>query len=84
MDATLRKRLRNRKYGTAAHKRAVKAARAIVDAGFARCARCGEPIEPGSPVDVGHDDRYPWLYAGLEHPSCNRGAPHRNSVSREW
>jgi hypothetical protein len=84
MATTYRKRLRNRKYRTVAHKQAKKEARALVDAGLARCSRCGEMIEPGAAVDVGHDDRYPWLHAGPEHPGCNRGAPHRNSVSREW
>ena len=84
MATTFRKRLQNRKYGTRAHVRARHQARALVDAGLAKCARCGELIEPGEPVDVGHDDRYPWLYSGPEHVTCNRGAPHRNSVSREW
>ena len=26
----------------------------MVEAGMARCARCGELIEPGTPWDLGH------------------------------
>jgi hypothetical protein len=48
--------------------------RALVDAGLAICARCGEPINPGDPVDVGHGDRDPNVITGPEHPRCNRGA----------
>jgi hypothetical protein len=56
----------------------------LVAAGLAKCARCGELIEPGSLWDMGHDDRDPSIYSGPEHAGCNRGAPHRNSVSRDW
>ena len=52
-----RKRLQNRKYGTARHKRAREEARAFVASGFARCSRCGERPAPGEPFDAGHDDR---------------------------
>jgi len=84
MAITTNKRLRNRKYRHREHKNARRELAALVAAGGVRCVRCSEPIEPGAAFDVGHDDRYPWLIAGPEHPSCNRGAPHRNSVSREW
>ena len=80
----LRKRAQNRKYGSAEHKRARTEARALVASGYAECSRCGEPIKPGEPFDVGHDDAYPHLYSGVEHPGCNRGAPHRNVTSRVW
>jgi hypothetical protein len=56
----------------------------MVAAGVVNCARCGEPIEPGTLWDLGHDDHDPRVHTGPEHASCNRGAPHRNSVSREW
>ncbi len=56
MTPKQRKRIQNRTYGSARHKRAGLEARAFVMSGFARSARCGEPIKPGDPFDVGHDD----------------------------
>jgi hypothetical protein len=56
----------------------------FVLAGLSECARCGEPIKPGSPWDLGHDDRDPRLHVGPEHAVCNRGAPMRNKTSRQW
>lgn len=67
-----------------------------VDAGLVDCARCGDPIEPGRPWDLGHnDDRTDWT--GPEHLTCNRraggvnGAAVTNAMrspgvrqSREW
>jgi hypothetical protein len=49
----------------------------LVDAGQVACARCGQPIEPGAPWDLGHtDDRTAWT--GPEHATCNRAAGGRN------
>jgi hypothetical protein len=56
----------------------------LVAAGVARCARCGELIEPGSSWDLGHDDVDPSVWSGAEHAACNRGAPGRNKTSRLW
>lgn len=67
-----------------------------VDAGLVDCARCGDPLEPGRPWDLGHtDDRSAWT--GPEHRTCNRVAGARNGAlvthairgsgvrqSREW
>lgn len=84
-----------RGYGTA-HRR--ERARWVkrVDAGLVDCARCGQPIEPGRPWDLGHnDDRTGWT--GPEHRICNRRVGGRNGAtvtntarravvrqSREW
>jgi hypothetical protein len=44
-----------------------------VDAGLVDCWRCTQPIEPGRPWDLGHnDDRTAWN--GPEHRHCNRSA----------
>lgn len=44
-----------------------------VEAGWEACARCGLPIRPGEPWDLGHVDRgSPTEYAGPEHSACNR------------
>jgi hypothetical protein len=56
----------------------------FVRSGMAVCGRCGEAILPGDPWDLGHDDFDRSRYTGPEHASCNRGAPNRLHVSREW
>jgi hypothetical protein len=47
----------------------------VVAMGDAVCARCGLPIVPGTPWDLGHvDGSRKTLYQGPEHRTCNRGA----------
>ncbi len=43
-----------------------------VEAGGVCCARCGLPIIPGTPWDLGHDDNDRRFYNGPEHRACNR------------
>lgn len=77
----------------AKHKAERKRLAPAVARGDYSCARCGEPIEPGQPWDLGHtDDRTGWT--GPEHEHCNRsdGAQKRNQKrpasvyvpSRDW
>jgi hypothetical protein len=54
----------------------------IVEAGQARCSRCGELIAPGSAWDLGHDDDDRARYAGPEHQACNRGTAGRTHAPR--
>ena len=78
-----KRRAKNARYG-ARHHRTKDALRPVVAAGLAVCARCGRPIEPGTPWDLGHDDLDPSRYAGPEHRLCNQTAPHRTRTSRAW
>jgi hypothetical protein len=67
-----------RGYGTA-HQRERARWRPKVDAGLVDCARCGQPLEPGRPWDLGHtDDRTGW--SGPEHLTCNRRRGGRNGA----
>jgi hypothetical protein len=52
-----------------------------VAAGGARCVRCGLPIAPGAPFDLGHVDGDRSRYAGPEHPECNRHAGARRGAA---
>ena len=83
MTSKQRKRLRSLKYDRASHRLIRKALVPVVASGNATCARCVEPIEPGTPWDLGHADDG-LGYNGLEHAACNRGAWTRCVTSREW
>jgi hypothetical protein len=83
MNAKTRRRLRQRRYDTGPHRKLRKCLAPLVAAGLATCARCGEPIEPGSKWDLGHTDDG-LGYFGPEHAYCNQTAPHINNTSRQW
>lgn len=71
-----------RGYGWA-HQKAREAWRPVVDAGAANCVRCGRPIAPGSPWDLGHTvDRSG--YTGPEHMRCNRQDGGRRGNRVRW
>lgn len=74
----MRKRTAARGYG-AGHQAERERWRPKVDAGITDCASCGQPIEPGRPWDLGHnEDRTGWT--GPEHTHCNRRAGGRNGA----
>lgn len=60
---------------TAEHRAIRRAWEPKVAAGGVRCARCHQPIHPGTPWDLGHDDNDRTKYRGPEHAGqCNRSA----------
>lgn len=76
-----------RGYGSR-HQRLRKQWAPIVNRGEATCGRCHQPIQPGTPWDLGHDDHDRTKYTGPEHQRCNRGEPSRikasTNPSRIW
>jgi hypothetical protein len=68
------------------HKRLRAAWAPQVAAGGVRCSRCGEPIAPSEPWDLGHDDGDRSRYRGPEHRACNRATAGRRTTvySRKW
>jgi hypothetical protein len=60
----------------------------MVEAGIARCARCGELIARGEPWDLGHiDGTERMVYSGPEHRRCNRATEthkRQRGWSRQW
>ena len=54
--------------------------------GLVKCWRCGRPIAPGEPWDLGHDDYDRRRYRGPEHRGCNRATAGREVMifSRRW
>jgi hypothetical protein len=75
---------KERGYGSA-HKRLRARWVRVVEAGYAVCARCNRPIQPGTPWDLGHDDVNRNVYTGPEHRACNRAtASVTRRRSRIW
>lgn len=76
-----------RGYGSA-HRRLRARWAPSVARGEVACARCKQPILPGQPWDLGHDDNDRTKYSGPEHRDCNRGEPSRRKTaitpSRNW
>jgi hypothetical protein len=69
------------------HKALRKKLTPLVEAGGVNCARCGKPIIPGEPWDLGHVDGSRVAYQGPEHRKCNRATSGRNKPSgrsRDW
>ncbi|VAZ77477.1 hypothetical protein LAUMK4_05844 [Mycobacterium persicum] len=66
-----------RGYGRA-HKQRRQRLTALVKSGEAVCWRCGQPIHPQEPWDLGHDDHDRTQYRGPEHRRCNRATKGRN------
>lgn len=50
---------------------------AAVATGQAECWRCHDPLAPGQPFDVGHDDHDRTIYRGPECLPCNRSTSTR-------
>jgi hypothetical protein len=66
-----RTRTGQHRYGS--HHKKVRRRYALqVKAGKATCWRCGLPIAPDEPWDLGHDDDNPSSHRGPEHRACNR------------
>lgn len=55
----------------------------IVAAGGVICWRCGDPIGPGEPWDLGHRDGSRTEYEGPEHRACNRATAGRAAAQRQ-
>jgi hypothetical protein len=56
------------------HRKARKAMAELVNAGGAKCCRCGGPILPGSDWHLDHQDADRGRYKGVSHATCNTSA----------
>lgn len=50
--------------------------------GTVKCWRCHQPIPPGEPWHLGHDDNDRTLHRGPEHTHCNTSAGGRAAHNR--
>ena len=68
------------------HQQIRRQAARLVASGMAICGRCGQPINPGEPWDLGHADNDKSRYTGPEHRHENRATAGRRlrRVSRRW
>jgi hypothetical protein len=72
-----------RGYGTP-HQRRRRQVAQHVASGHAVCARCGQPIKPGEPWDLGHrDGSGKMVYSGPEHARCNRATATHKRQQRD-
>ena len=53
----------------------------VVDAGAGECWRCGQPVNPGDPWQLGHDDHDRTQYRGIECIPCNESTGGRNGAA---
>ena len=79
----------NRKASTArrgygrAHRNLRASLGLLVAAGRPTCARCGQPIQPGEPWDLGHvDGSWKTRHSRPEHRACNRSGGANTFVRR--
>ena len=70
-----------RGYGSA-HQAMRQRLAGLVAAGEMVCARCGEPVLPGQPWDLGHVDGDRSRWSGAEHRWCNRATSGRQLFTR--
>ena len=70
---TRRQNTTQRGYGNA-HQKLRKQVEIAVDCGEACCARCAQPIRPGEPWHLDHDDDDRQAYIGPSHATCNTRA----------
>lgn len=72
-------------YDTKSYRRVRRYLRALHLAGELICVRCGNPIDPFEPMDVGHVDGDPTTIAGPEHRHsrhCSAGGNRATSRHR--
>jgi len=69
----------DRGYGTAFDRERRQWAARINAGEPVNCWRCGNPIRPGEPFHLGHDDYDRSITHGPEHPACNLSAAGRSA-----
>jgi len=75
---------RRRRYSSG-HQRLRAAVAVSVEQGRALCARCGQPIQPGTDWDLDHADGEGNGYLGPSHARCNRATtPRIRSEGMRW